>query len=130
MTITAQAPISSVSNWLTVGDLLGFARKIWPAVSGIEALERRVEALYGAACERFPTYDGMVHQAFCSSMNDEFGTDEHADGVAPAFEYAREAYGYMSPREVEKLRQENAAVGICCHGLDFDCCPRGCGDLD
>ncbi|EPS3502434.1 hypothetical protein ACVD6R_005930 [Pseudomonas aeruginosa] len=129
MTITAQAPALSFNNWLTPADFLSFARKIWaPAVdSSIEAMERKVDDLYGAACKRFPTYDTMVHNAFCASMVIEFGTDELAEGVAEVFAYAREAYGYMSASEIEAQRQED---GLCWHGLDAMTCPCGCFEND
>jgi hypothetical protein len=132
MTITAQAPALSFNNWLTSADFLNFAKKIWAPVvdSNIEAMERKVDDLYGAACGRFPTYDTMVHNAFCASMDDEFGTDEHAEGVAEAFAYAREAYGYMSASENEAQRQEDADNGLCWHGLDVMTCPCGCFEND
>ncbi|PMY79862.1 hypothetical protein C1X72_17835 [Pseudomonas sp. FW306-2-2C-D06B] len=130
MTITAQAP--TFGNWLTPGDFLNFAKKIWAPVteSNIEAMERKVDDLYGAACKRYPTYDTMVHNAFCASMDSAFGTDEQAEGVAEVFAYARDAYGYMSASEREAQRQEDADNGICSHGLDSMTCPCGCFEND
>lgn len=51
------------------------------------------------------------------------------DNRLVALEIARE-YGYEGPDERAKQRQENADYGLCSHGLDPDCCPVGCGDLD
>ncbi|MCI1037292.1 MULTISPECIES: hypothetical protein [Pseudomonas] len=131
MNITAQAPAVSAHNWLTTGDFLNFAKKIWaPVASNSEAMERKVDDLYGAACERFPTYDTMVHNAFCASMDAEFGADDQAEGVAEIFAYAREAYGYMSASENEVQRQEDADNGLCWHGLDSMTCPCGCFEND
>lgn len=132
MNITAQAPAASFNNWLTTGDFLSFAKKIWAPVveSNTEAMERKVDGIYGAACERYPTYDTMVHNAFCAGMDAEFGTDEQAEGVAEVFAYAREAYGYMSASEIEAQRQEDAGNGICWHGLDAMTCPCGCFEND
>ncbi len=38
--------------------------------------------------------------------------------------------GYATPEELERSRDEMAEMGYCCHGLDPDCCPCGCGDID
>lgn len=36
---------------------------------------------------------------------------------------------YLTPRELDCLRQQADEIGLCSHGLEPDCCPCGCGDL-
>lgn len=96
MNFTAQPQAVNVASqaWLTAADFLAFAKRIWPeAQSDTDAMERKVEELYGAAAQRYPTYDTMVHNAFCDAMDLEFGSEEDTDSPE-AFAYAREAYGY------------------------------------
>jgi hypothetical protein len=37
---------------------------------------------------------------------------------------------YATPEELAQTQDEYRATGCCAHGLDPDCCPCGCGDLD
>jgi hypothetical protein len=37
---------------------------------------------------------------------------------------------YYTPDEIARGRQEAEEMGYCTHGLDPDCCPCGCGDLE
>jgi hypothetical protein len=37
---------------------------------------------------------------------------------------------YFTPDEIARGRQEADEMGLCSHGLDPDCCPCGCGDLE
>lgn len=46
-----------------------------------------------------------------------------------ALSIARE-WGYATPEEIAKSDRENAENGYCIHGIDPNCCPAGCGDLD
>jgi hypothetical protein len=41
-------------------------------------------------------------------------------------EIARTKYDYLSREEERKRDNDNAAEGICCHGLDHMTCPCGC----
>ncbi|MGC3103755.1 hypothetical protein ACPTKS_30780 [Pseudomonas aeruginosa] len=128
MHTNAQTPAANNATqpWLTAADFLVFAKRIWPeAQSDTEAMERKVEELYGAAAQRYPTYDTMVHNAFCDAMDLEFGSEEDTDSPE-AFAYAREAYGYESPSEREAQQEEDSENGICSHGLDYWTCPCGC----
>ena len=94
------------------------------------SLEDRVGQLYSQACRLYPTYEVMVAKGFSESMRKVFGNDEQGNEDAiKAFEYAREEFGYLSTEEQERLDAENAANGICSHGLDYDICPCGCGSL-
>ena len=48
---------------------------------------------------------------------------------ARAIEIAIE-HGYTTPVERAAAEQEQRDGGFCSHGLDPDCCPMGCGDID
>lgn len=43
---------------------------------------------------------------------------------------AREEFDYMTAEEIADEIRQDRDNGICCHGIDRDCCPMGCGDLD
>jgi hypothetical protein len=45
-------------------------------------------------------------------------------------EYIARQFDYMSPAELQVSDIELAVSGLCKHGLDPDCCPAGCGDID
>ena len=36
-------------------------------------------------------------------------------------------YGYATPEEIEKTREQYDDMGLCTHGIDLGCCPAGCG---
>lgn len=38
--------------------------------------------------------------------------------------------GYLSPAELQQQEEEMANEGYCCHGIDPNCCPCGCGDIE
>ncbi|ARA79339.1 regulator [Pseudomonas amygdali pv. lachrymans] len=92
-------------------------------------ITERVNMLYGDACCKFPTYETMVLKHFCSRMIETFGGDETSPEVAEAFAYARYAYDYLSPSEIEAHMDDNRSHGICSHGLTEDTCPCGCFEL-
>ena len=46
-----------------------------------------------------------------------------------ALAIARE-YGYATAGELAQMADELARMGLCSHGLNRDCCPLGCGDVD
>ncbi|MGR0626554.1 CcgAII protein (plasmid) [Escherichia coli] len=47
-----------------------------------------------------------------------------------AIELARREYGYISAQEIEDEIERDRKYGMCSHGIDRDCCPLGCGDID
>lgn len=49
---------------------------------------------------------------------------------ARALEIAGECGDYATPAERQETQDLNAETGVCMHGIDRDCCPAGCGDLD
>ena len=65
-------------------------------------------------------FSGMVDSAY------PVGSVERDEAVKTAMAIG----GYATPEELEQSRDEMAEMGYCCHGLDPDCCPCGCGDLD
>lgn len=46
-----------------------------------------------------------------------------------AIEIARNEFDYMSKEEIEEAISQDYEDGYCSHGLPFDCCPVGCGDI-
>jgi hypothetical protein len=68
----------------------------------------------------------MVFKHFCSKMIETFGSNEQSSEVVAAFVYARSAYDYLSPSEIETVMKDNRRQGICSHGLTEDTCPCGC----
>lgn len=93
----------------------------------LSEIKQRVDELYSTAGARFPTYDTIVHRAFCEAMLQAF-PEQDSDAGAPAYAYAREAYGYLTPEEIAAEDEINDAEGICSHGLDYWTCPCGCFD--
>jgi hypothetical protein len=51
---------------------------------------------------------------------------EHRDA---ALSVARE-WGYATAEEIAQAERENLESGYCVHGIDPNCCPAGCGDLE
>ncbi|EBW7114658.1 CcgAII protein [Salmonella enterica subsp. enterica serovar Telelkebir] len=47
-----------------------------------------------------------------------------------AIEVARREFDYLSPEEIEEEIRRDREHGYCCHGIDRNCCPLGCGDID
>lgn len=81
-----------------------------------------VDDFYNQACKQYSTYETMVIKGFCSLMDDRFDPVVDKD----AFDYAREAYDYLTPSEIRDMDSDNAAEGVCSHGLTSDTCPCGC----
>ncbi|KPB82024.1 MULTISPECIES: hypothetical protein [Pseudomonas syringae group] len=86
-----------------------------------------IDSLFGEACKQGSTYEHVVLTRFCEGMREAFGDDENAESVRHVFLFAREHYDYVSPEELGAINADNAAAGLCSHGLDRDCCPAGCG---
>lgn len=51
------------------------------------------------------------------------------ENLPRALEMARAA-GYYTQAELEAAQVRDLHDGSCAHGIDPDCCPAGCGDLD
>lgn len=84
--------------------------------------------------------DGMAAEANRCGLSYDLFVDKFSAAVDDAFtpgEPMREqalvlarARGYESPEERARTQDELADMGYCSHGLDPNCCPAGCGDLD
>ena len=48
----------------------------------------------------------------------------------PEAERIARQFCYLNPEELANSRKEDAALGLCPHGLDPFHCPVGCGDKD
>ncbi len=86
-------------------------------------VESKVDELYAAAVARFPTYETVVHRAFCASVLQAFPDPQSAEG-SQAFQYAIGEYGYLTPEEIAAEDAEASNDGICSHGLDYWTCPK------
>lgn len=75
--------------------------------------------------------DGLSYDVFVSSFSSMVDSAFPADSTlrATAIEEAR-AMGYASREELEQEQKLMAEMGYCRHGIDPNCCPAGCGDLD
>lgn len=47
-----------------------------------------------------------------------------------ARELARDEFDYLTAEEIAEEIRRDSEHGICSHGIDRNCCPLGCGDLD
>lgn len=75
---------------------------------------------------------GLSHDLFVEMFSG--GVERLLDAMpdewrARAQDIARE-FDYATRAELEKMWDEQAAMGYCSHGLDPYYCPAGCGDLD
>lgn len=72
------------------------------------------------------SYD--IYQQNFSKSIDELVINLNDDDKKIVIDLARELFDYLSADEIEKQITENEKEGFCQHGLDFDCCPLGCGE--
>lgn len=47
-----------------------------------------------------------------------------------AQELAREEFDYLTAKEIAEEVRRDSELGICSHGIDRNCCPLGCGDVE
>lgn len=75
---------------------------------------------------------GLVYEiferTFSEGINQELLRFEECQR-AEAIEVAR-TFGWASKEELAQSQRAMVDSGCCSHGLDPDCCPAGCGDLD
>ncbi|HAV1859005.1 TPA: CcgAII protein [Enterobacter hormaechei subsp. steigerwaltii] len=43
---------------------------------------------------------------------------------------ARREFDYLTQDEIEEEIRQDSERGYCSHGIDRNCCPLGCGDID
>jgi len=89
------------------------------------SIASKVDELYAAAMARFPTYETVMHRAFCESLLEAFPDTQSTEG-AQAFQYAIGEYGYITPEEIAAEDAEASNDGICSHGLDSGPVRKGC----
>lgn len=44
-------------------------------------------------------------------------------------EMAKKQFDYRTPDEISLDIETDHEQGVCSHGIDYNCCPLGCGDL-
>ena len=99
-----------------------------PNTFSSEKWRARCKDLFDEAARRSGLSDRLFTEFFSQAT-------DHALKAVPegsrhvAVEIARE-FGYLDAEERARDREEDARNGLCCHGLEPDCCPLGCGDLD
>ncbi|ECT8621150.1 CcgAII protein [Salmonella enterica subsp. enterica serovar Berta] len=71
-----------------------------------------------------------LYQRRLSAAIDNFVATLPAEQHAQTFELARQEFDYLSAEEIADEVRRDAEKGYCSHGLDRNCCPLGCGDLD
>ncbi|ENL7233772.1 CcgAII protein [Escherichia coli] len=53
--------------------------------------------------------------------------DEYRDELIAV---ARREFDYLTQDEIEEEIRQDSERGYCSHGIDRNCCPLGCGDID
>lgn len=71
----------------------------------------------------------LYQQRFSSQIDSIIETLPASEQLI-ARELAREEFDYISSNEIEEQMLSNKVNGLCSHGLDPNCCPCGCGDID
>src|SRR3546814_2965171 len=76
---------------------------------------------------------GQSHDWYVERFSSEVDAQVHRlpeHQQAYALQIAEEYGDYATPAERQATQDWNAENGICMHGIDRDCCPAGCGDLE
>ncbi|HBP0062103.1 TPA: hypothetical protein L5P25_003032 [Pseudomonas aeruginosa] len=76
---------------------------------------------------------GQSHDWYVERFSSEVDAQVHRlpeHQQAYALQIAEEYGDYATPAERHETQDWNAENGICMHGIDRDCCPAGCGDLE
>ncbi|EMK8419696.1 CcgAII protein [Shigella sonnei] len=76
---------------------------------------------------------GLIYELYQRRMST--GIDEFLSGVPGEYreearELARQEFDYLTPEEIAEDIRRDRENGMCSHGIERDCCPLGCGDLD
>jgi hypothetical protein len=74
---------------------------------------------------------GLSYDLFAERFS--AAVDRHYPPTSPLREAALElavGIGYLTPDEIAQAQEDMANDGCCTHGLDPNCCPAGCGDID
>lgn len=73
--------------------------------------------------------DGLFRQKFSNSVEGRL-QDLPAELRARAIELANKHGDYATPEELSVEQDWNADNGFCSHGIELNCCPAGCGDIE
>lgn len=97
-------------------------------VVNVEAIDRRLKELAASASNGCGCSHDVYVQKFSAAVEREYKTLGHdrwsiVEPLARAFDYA-------SPAEIEDEISASEAMGYCRHGIDRNCCPAGCGDVE
>lgn len=71
-----------------------------------------------------------LYQRRLSAAIDNFVAGLPEEQQTLAFELACQEFDYRSAEEITDEICRDTENGYCCYGLDRNCCPLGCGDLD
>lgn len=72
---------------------------------------------------------GLVYETYAikfSGMVDAFFVNSDQRERVAAIHIAQDEFGYLTPAEIKKVKDEMDADGCCRHGLDAQTCPCGC----
>mgnify|MGYP000179509250 CR=1 FL=1 len=75
---------------------------------------------------------GLSYEVFIknfSSLIDDYVAQQDSS-IKPAILELAKQHDYATAEEIETMDKENYDAGLCGHGLDPDCCPAGCGDIE
>lgn len=88
-------------------------------------------------CERFASEQqprcGLIYELYQRRLSADI--DGYLAGVPAAFQdeliaVARREFDYLTQEEIADEIRQDRENGYCSHGIDRNCCPLGCGDLD
>jgi len=84
------------------------------------------EAQASLAAKRCGLSDGLYVDLFSAAIDGKVNQlPEHQR--ASALQIAQE-WDYATPAERQEQQDWNAEHGYCPHGIEWDCCPAGCGE--
>ena len=89
-------------------------------------------AVCDATAEQAAKGCGLSHDYYVERFSSSIGAQARQlpeNQRAQALQIARE-WDYATPAERKETQDWNAAHGYCMHGIDPNCCPAGCGDLE
>ncbi|HCQ8543606.1 TPA: CcgAII protein [Klebsiella pneumoniae] len=88
-------------------------------------------------CERFASEQqalcGLIYELFQRRLS--LDIENYLAGVPVEYRdelitVARREFDYITLDEVAEEIRQDLENGYCSHGIDRNCCPLGCGDLD
>ncbi len=88
-------------------------------------------------CERFASEQqprcGLIYELYQRRLSADI--DGYLAGVPAAYQdeliaVARREFDYLTQDEIADEIRQDRENGYCSHGIDRNCCPLGCGDLD